>query len=266
MICYGCFLNSNHEGHNIQLHTSTQSGGCCDCGDEGAWSTQGCCTKHGKKPSIGSVPQVDPVSLIPTDMRSMMEALCEEFITNLTTIFLPFYCNLSSIPDDEGTYTLYLYDDNDRHSDDEYQQLLSSDVLQALLTGSSPVSVNINTLHSIGYLTLKENMPGDEASQAVVYLYTIEKYIVRALTLSQRRQRNSLLALVKFLTSLVSSNDGMLTIVVNSLTINHLITLFTHYSYLDKELMKCLYNFLLALLLNSSFKHICAYNVIPYLH
>ncbi|KAH8739905.1 hypothetical protein FG386_001722 [Cryptosporidium ryanae] len=46
-ICVDCFQSSNHEGHDYYIYKSDY-GGCCDCGDEQAWSSKGFCRRHGE--------------------------------------------------------------------------------------------------------------------------------------------------------------------------------------------------------------------------
>eukprot|EP00656_Telonema_subtile_P009193 TRINITY_DN14311_c0_g2_i3.p1 TRINITY_DN14311_c0_g2~~TRINITY_DN14311_c0_g2_i3.p1 ORF type:complete len:1287 (-),score=227.62 TRINITY_DN14311_c0_g2_i3:55-3915(-) len=45
VICYDCFKNSVHEGHEYFFH-KTGAGGCCDCGDAEAWNPSGFCCLH----------------------------------------------------------------------------------------------------------------------------------------------------------------------------------------------------------------------------
>ncbi|PWN37144.1 uncharacterized protein FA14DRAFT_159326 [Meira miltonrushii] len=46
VLCAPCFNASNHEGHDIVFSVSNSSGGCCDCGDEEAWTKRICCRYH----------------------------------------------------------------------------------------------------------------------------------------------------------------------------------------------------------------------------
>ena len=46
VICNDCYQASDHEGHEVYFYHSVM-GGCCDCGDAGAWSTAGNCCYHG---------------------------------------------------------------------------------------------------------------------------------------------------------------------------------------------------------------------------
>lgn len=44
--CAPCFNASNHSGHDIVFSISSQGGGCCDCGDEEAWTQKVGCSYH----------------------------------------------------------------------------------------------------------------------------------------------------------------------------------------------------------------------------
>lgn len=46
VMCAPCFNSSNHEGHDIVFNVSNASGGCCDCGDEEAWTRKVSCKYH----------------------------------------------------------------------------------------------------------------------------------------------------------------------------------------------------------------------------
>ncbi|KAJ1638133.1 putative zinc finger in N-recognin-domain-containing protein [Pavlovales sp. CCMP2436] len=43
--CMDCFRDAQHDGHDVYFHR-TARGGCCDCGDEEAWSPAGFCSRH----------------------------------------------------------------------------------------------------------------------------------------------------------------------------------------------------------------------------
>eukprot|EP01089_Gocevia_fonbrunei_P022244 TRINITY_DN8926_c0_g1_i1.p1 TRINITY_DN8926_c0_g1~~TRINITY_DN8926_c0_g1_i1.p1 ORF type:complete len:225 (+),score=42.88 TRINITY_DN8926_c0_g1_i1:71-745(+) len=44
-ICIDCFQNGEHAGHDCRVYSSGY-GGCCDCGDPGAWKPSGNCKHH----------------------------------------------------------------------------------------------------------------------------------------------------------------------------------------------------------------------------
>ena len=61
VICQSCFQDGDHDGHDVSFYISRQTdGGCCDCGDDGAWAPRGFCRRHGKLHTtdelLGSVP------------------------------------------------------------------------------------------------------------------------------------------------------------------------------------------------------------------
>ncbi|KAL9055632.1 MAG: hypothetical protein Q9162_003442 [Coniocarpon cinnabarinum] len=46
VLCQKCFEASDHEGHHVEVYLSEGSSGCCDCGDDEAWSTPLKCGIH----------------------------------------------------------------------------------------------------------------------------------------------------------------------------------------------------------------------------
>eukprot|EP01088_Endostelium_zonatum_P016815 TRINITY_DN469_c1_g2_i2.p1 TRINITY_DN469_c1_g2~~TRINITY_DN469_c1_g2_i2.p1 ORF type:complete len:174 (-),score=27.29 TRINITY_DN469_c1_g2_i2:52-573(-) len=53
-ICIDCFQAGDHVGHDCNIFGSGY-GGCCDCGDPGAWRASGNCSHHGPNASKGLV-------------------------------------------------------------------------------------------------------------------------------------------------------------------------------------------------------------------
>mmetsp|Transcript_30818 Transcript_30818/g.49388 ORF Transcript_30818/g.49388 Transcript_30818/m.49388 type:complete len:1932 (-) Transcript_30818:165-5960(-) len=67
VLCQQCFRDSNHEGHDVYFyHVMTDAGGCCDCGDEGAWNEKGFCSRHGVNNVTTQDP--DPRKWLPEEM------------------------------------------------------------------------------------------------------------------------------------------------------------------------------------------------------
>ena len=54
-ICHECFEKGPHRDHNFLMYRSV-AGGCCDCGDPGAWKASGFCTSHKGPPASFSLP------------------------------------------------------------------------------------------------------------------------------------------------------------------------------------------------------------------
>lgn len=62
VVCQACFQDADHEGHDVSFYISRQAdGGCCDCGDSGAWDPSGFCSRHGRLQTtpelLGSIPE-----------------------------------------------------------------------------------------------------------------------------------------------------------------------------------------------------------------
>jgi E3 ubiquitin-protein ligase UBR3 len=54
-ICHECFEKGPHRNHNFLMYRSV-AGGCCDCGDPGAWKATGFCKDHNGPPESFHLP------------------------------------------------------------------------------------------------------------------------------------------------------------------------------------------------------------------
>ena len=54
-ICHECFEKGPHRNHNFLMYRSV-AGGCCDCGDPGAWKASGFCCDHKGPPESFQLP------------------------------------------------------------------------------------------------------------------------------------------------------------------------------------------------------------------
>jgi hypothetical protein len=101
VLCNDCFQDSAHEGHEVYFYHS-QAGGCCDCGDAGAWKPEGFCTKHGHKID-------DPLVGIPGTLKARSELLLNEialFLIQFCERYVATY-NLSSPSPDSSPESLF---------------------------------------------------------------------------------------------------------------------------------------------------------------
>lgn len=81
VLCQDCFRDSDHDGHDVYFyHVMTDAGGCCDCGDPGAWDPQGFCSKHGEF----NVPE--PKDWLPASLESAVRILLKR-VVNLMAHF-----------------------------------------------------------------------------------------------------------------------------------------------------------------------------------
>eukprot|EP01117_Protostelium_nocturnum_P005279 TRINITY_DN1925_c0_g2_i1.p1 TRINITY_DN1925_c0_g2~~TRINITY_DN1925_c0_g2_i1.p1 ORF type:complete len:1678 (-),score=263.05 TRINITY_DN1925_c0_g2_i1:3052-8085(-) len=72
-ICFDCFKDVDHKGHEVVFERSVY-GGCCDCGNPFAWKKEGFCRAHS-----GQYTQ-DPSLKIPTSQRNASIAVIEHLI------------------------------------------------------------------------------------------------------------------------------------------------------------------------------------------
>lgn len=79
--CDKCFRKSDHEGHEVYFHRASGGGsGCCDCGDEEAWSRVGNCTDH-NHPSCDHASNNDPLENIPPELLRGLRAVVKGAIS-----------------------------------------------------------------------------------------------------------------------------------------------------------------------------------------
>lgn len=75
--CNDCFQRSNHEGHEVYFHKSSEGGGCCDCGDPEAWDCHGVCTLHA---SHEATQLVDPLTILPSSLHAILSSVCQGIV------------------------------------------------------------------------------------------------------------------------------------------------------------------------------------------
>jgi len=79
VLCQQCFRDSNHEGHDVYFyHVMTDGGGCCDCGDAGAWNPKGFCTRHGEASVQNQNP--DPRKWQPPEIATNAKFIIEQVV------------------------------------------------------------------------------------------------------------------------------------------------------------------------------------------
>ncbi|KAF2152693.1 hypothetical protein K461DRAFT_286523 [Myriangium duriaei CBS 260.36] len=88
VLCARCFAESDHEGHTVFVSVSPGNSGCCDCGDEEAWTRPVHCSihdaTHRSHASSGKAPQPAglPLELTEAIRRTIGKALdymCDVF-------------------------------------------------------------------------------------------------------------------------------------------------------------------------------------------
>jgi len=76
VLCDKCFRRSDHEGHEVYFYRSTGGGsGCCDCGDEEAWSRKGNCLDHNHPSHDQDAGKLNPLDALPPELVRGMRAV-----------------------------------------------------------------------------------------------------------------------------------------------------------------------------------------------
>jgi hypothetical protein len=76
VLCDKCFRRSDHEGHEVYFYRSTGGGsGCCDCGDEEAWSRKGNCLDHNHPSHDDQGGKQNPLDALPPELVRGMRAV-----------------------------------------------------------------------------------------------------------------------------------------------------------------------------------------------
>lgn len=86
--CDKCFRKSDHEGHEVYFHRATGGGsGCCDCGDEEAWSRAGNCIDH-NHPSRDNCSTKDPLESVPPELVKGMRPVLKGAISVIVSYII----------------------------------------------------------------------------------------------------------------------------------------------------------------------------------
>lgn len=96
-ICHECFEKGPHRDHNFLMYRSV-AGGCCDCGDPGAWKASGFCSSHKGPPASFSLPMPE------LEIRGAFNCIYD-IVSNVTEALSAHYYSMSTlvniISDDE---------------------------------------------------------------------------------------------------------------------------------------------------------------------
>ena len=109
VLCARCFTESDHEGHEIYVSVSPGNSGCCDCGDDEAWSRPVCCSIHkageasankssGKTAQAAGLPD-ELVQLVQMTIGRVLDFLCDVLSCSPEQLRLPK--TLASVLNDE---------------------------------------------------------------------------------------------------------------------------------------------------------------------
>jgi hypothetical protein len=248
VLCNECFQDSEgkHEGHEVYFYHS-QAGGCCDCGDEGAWDAKGFCNKHGKN-------LCNPLESIPIDVRE-----AGRYVMNQIALELVKYCvgNFDSfdiqglkiiLPSNGVDYDLLLHND-DLHTIEEVTTALAT-----LGISSGNAETIANKVHTLGYAKV-----GDSDSLAMVIERAETLLAACDLHVSVVDQRHAereqtVLTVIHWLHRVAEVNDGMSRMICAALTVTRIRDIYVTDPRLPKNVAINLHHLFLTLMADQEFK------------
>lgn len=242
VLCNDCFQDSKHEGHEVYFYHS-QSGGCCDCGDGGAWNPSGFCTKHGRELS-------DPLTTIPAEVVDRGKLLLSQMVESLTQFCEMTVANfdLSTHEDmQEGHFNVMLYND-DIHT--------LSDVTTALERVAVPPedrTMIATKVHETGQHVVHGNVSLKTAQSIAEILKEAKLHVCITSTQFDNRVR-AVLAVLGWLYKIAQSNDGLCRLICDALTVPQLQRIMESDPYLQKSVVVSLHGLFLTLMADKTFK------------
>lgn len=128
VLCSNCFRYEEHQNHEIFYNITSNTGGCCDCGDSEAWKTQLQCDVHHPSGSHNTINKdINPIHtkqlLEAYDCGSEKHVIAKDLLDIINILFLSF------INPDDPFITRFQYDNTtDSFSDSfKYQVTLYND-------------------------------------------------------------------------------------------------------------------------------------------
>jgi E3 ubiquitin-protein ligase UBR1 len=89
VLCTKCFHASDHTGHQVYVQMSMGTTGCCDCGDDEAWTRPIQCSIHSRAPkSAGSAgPSLPNQSRLPPELQASIQRTISVALDFLCDVF-----------------------------------------------------------------------------------------------------------------------------------------------------------------------------------
>jgi hypothetical protein len=270
VLCNPCFMRTNHSErfptHEVFFYHS-QAGGCCDCGDFGAWCSDGFCDRHGHVQADDPVSTVQPQlaqagAVVLAALAEELAAFAEDYAQSYSLDFLDRLC------DDEGAAVAE--GEEVEKDEEEYALCVQRDdvhgeaaVTAALVTAGlsrgnvGPVWMQ---LAACGTALLPVPKAARKRAASAVALKTTAvllrgsglKVNVVGDRLSAREQRVRMV--IAWLAQLAQTNDGMGRLVCVSLSVPLLLRMIQVDPFLPRTVAVPLHNLYLTLMSDQSFK------------
>lgn len=96
--CDQCFRKADHIGHEVYFHRASGGGsGCCDCGDEEAWSRAGNCLDH-NHPSCDHHGPTNPLEGFPPELEKGVRAVVKGAVGVLVSYIVCTVRGFAALP------------------------------------------------------------------------------------------------------------------------------------------------------------------------
>lgn len=263
VLCNDCFPFSSHEGHEVFFYHS-QAGGCCDCGDPGAWDPSGFCHRHGR---VTENPTTDLPEGILTTGRRVLEAIAvfiEHYAVSHAAMFdIETFLVTSQPRTDPDTNQSRLFDvvlrADDIHTREEFESML---VTAGFSLTPSQRSLQIQEIMNGGSVSL---MTGSYSVVAEC-LQNIQSapggsgftIMVRRTDSGDTWQEKLVLQCISWLCKVAEVSDGTCALICSTFPPERLRRLMIADCYLPEEVAKSFHELLLMLMADISFKKIIA--------
>lgn len=109
VLCVHCFKQSTHRHHKYKMSTS-QGGGCCDCGDPEAWKKDAYCESHLAGLEKAKAEEANPGPGLSKEVLSAA-AIIQEAVLDFAAYSLEIDSNATIVDSDEDIYCTVLYND-----------------------------------------------------------------------------------------------------------------------------------------------------------
>ena len=261
-------MRSNHEGHDVYFYHS-QAGGCCDCGDFGAWCSDGFCDRHGHMHVADPLATVDPV--LRTCGLRLLSSLMEELSAFAEDYAKSYDLNvLQRLHEQQEEQEENDEQNDDNDTDDDFAVVLHKDdintenTITTLLTTSGISRSEASRLYSEVMSQGTSLLPFPRAQRSKPMSAIVLKTLAEMLRLSGLkvsaassslllREKRVCLA-IAWLTQLAQTNDGQCRMICISLAVPLLVRIVRVDPYLPRTVSVPLHNLFLTLMSDQSFK------------
>lgn len=263
VLCNDCFPFSAHDGHEVFFYHS-QAGGCCDCGDPGAWDPAGFCHRHGK---VHESPVKDlPQGLLTTgrSVISSMSAYLENYSVSHAALFDIDHFLATPQPEiDPDTKLPLLYSlavkSGDVHTPDEIGALLAVAMLPITPSQRGRMVLELMRDGSVVVATAQYSVISEYLGR-LQSLADGPKLVVSVDKVNSKDERKGqfLINCISWLIKLAGISDGICAFICSTLPVERLRRIMVADCYLPEAVIKPFHELLLMLMADISFKRVIA--------